>query len=74
MFSDMRKGIEMQDKTYPWFPTNTDYEKQYVRDRQGTVWLLAHDGGMVTTADYTGQVYSAGIEWLRTNYGPLEEL
>jgi hypothetical protein len=56
---------------YPWFPANSDYEKEYVRDKNGTVWL--HHGGMVTTADYSGQIWSAGITWLRENYGPLEK-
>lgn len=64
---------------YPWFPSSapyfeTDYTKQYVRDRRGTIWLIVRDGGMVTTADYSGKIYSAGIEWLRRIHGPLEEL
>lgn len=42
----------------------------YVIDRNEIIWALAHDGGMVTRADDTGQV-SAGIEWLRQHAGPL---
>ena len=64
---------------YPWFPSSAphfqeDYEKQYVRDNEGTIWLIVRDGGMVTTADYGGKVFSAGIGWLENNYGPLEYL
>lgn len=56
---------------YPWFPSD---ERRYVRDVTGTIWLIVRDGGMVTTADYSGQVFSAGIIWLKHNYGPLEYL
>lgn len=61
-------------ENYPWFPTNADYNKAYVRDRKGTIWLVVHDGGMVQTVSYDGKIYSAGISWLNNNYGPLEEL
>lgn len=69
----------MSERTYPWFPSSApyfekDYAKQYVRDSQGTIWLIVRDGGMVTTADYSGQIYSAGIKWLADNFGPLEYL
>lgn len=65
--------------SYPWFPSDSpffekDYKKQYVRDNNGTVWLLVHDGGMVTTVGYDGIIYSAGIKWLEDNHGPLESL
>lgn len=63
----------MTERSYPWFPDG-DYKKQYVKDRTGTIWLIVRDGGMVTTADYSGQIYSAGIKWLENNFGPLEEL
>lgn len=64
---------------YPWFPSSApyfedDYDKTYLKDNQGTIWLVVRDGGMVTTADYSGQIYSAGIKWLEDNYGPLERL
>ena len=64
---------------YPWFPSSApyfqeDYEKQYVRDNQGTIWLVVRDGGMVTTVDYSGQIYSGGIVWLEESHGPLEYL
>jgi len=63
----------MVERAYPWFPDG-EYEKKYVRDNQGTIWLLVHDEGMVTTADYSGTIYSAGTHWLKINHGPLEEV
>lgn len=47
--------------------------ERYVRDRNGIIWGVVRDGGMVTTADYTG-AFSAGIDWLEQNHGPLEEV
>jgi hypothetical protein len=43
----------------------------HVVDRNNEIWLLVHDGGMVTRADYTGQVWSAGTAWLEFDAGPL---
>lgn len=56
----------------PWFPSNEDYKKVYIKDSTGTIWLVVHDGGMVTTADYSGKVWSGGIQWLEHTHGPLE--
>lgn len=42
----------------------------YVVDRDGNVWAVVRDGGMVTRADYRG-VKSAGIAWLEREAGPL---
>lgn len=53
------------------YPTTNSLE--YVRDRNGVIWRVVRDGGMVTTADFHG-LFSAGIEWLRQNYGPLETI
>jgi hypothetical protein len=43
----------------------------HVIDKTGCVWLLVHDGGMVTRADTTGRVWSAGTAWLAASAGPL---
>lgn len=69
----------MPERTYPWFPSDAphldkSYEKKYVRDAQGTIWLVVRDDGMVTTADYSGQVWSGGIKWLTDEHGPIEYL
>lgn len=45
----------------------------YLVDRDGTVWLVVRDGGMVTRADYTGAT-SAGVNWLKENKGPVRVL
>jgi len=45
-------------------------ESPYVIDRNGIVWVVVRDGGMVTRADYAG-VTSAGIAWLESEAGPL---
>jgi hypothetical protein len=45
----------------------------YVIDRDGHVWAVVRDGGMVMRANEgspTG-VTSAGIAWLETTAGPL---
>lgn len=42
----------------------------YVVDRDGLVWRVVRDGGMVTRADFDG-VTSAGIAWLESEAGPL---
>jgi hypothetical protein len=42
----------------------------YVIDRDGVVWKIVRDGGMVTRADDTG-ITSAGIAWLEAQAGPL---
>lgn len=60
----------MSEPTYPVIG-----EKRYVRDRNGVVWLLLdyYDFQMATTADLNYQ-YSCGINWLRNNAGPLEDV
>ena len=45
-------------------------EAPYVIDREGNVWAVVRDGGMVTRANYRG-VISAGISWLEAAAGPL---
>jgi hypothetical protein len=42
----------------------------HVVDRDGNVWLVVRDGGMVTRATATGPI-SAGIAWLEREAGPL---
>lgn len=56
--------------TYPFIEKDGP---THVRDRNGVIWRVVRDGGMVTCADYAGP-FSAGINWLRENYGPLEEI
>lgn len=46
---------------------------KHVRDRNGIIWRVVRDGGMATCADYN-KIISAGIVWLETNYGPLEDV
>lgn len=46
---------------------------EYVRDREGVIWRVVRDGGMVTTADDVG-ILSAGIIWLEETRGPLVRL
>ena len=67
------------DNEYPWFPSSApyyqeDYKKEYLKDRHGTIWLLVRDGGMVSTSDYAGKVWTAGLRWLEYHHGPLEEV
>lgn len=45
----------------------------YVVDRDGVVWAVVRDGGMVTRAHDTG-VVSAGVAWLEREAGPLVPL
>ena len=45
-------------------------EGTYVIDREGVVWMLVRDGAIATRADYSG-AFSAGIQWLQQNLGPL---
>lgn len=42
----------------------------HVIDRDGNVWMLTYDGGMVTRATDTGPI-SAGTVWLDYTAGPL---
>lgn len=42
----------------------------YLLDREGTIWIVVRDGGMVTRAEYAGAV-SGGISWLEQAKGPL---
>jgi hypothetical protein len=42
----------------------------HVVDRDGNVWAVVRDGGMVTRADHSGPI-SAGIAWLESEAGPL---
>lgn len=50
------------------------FELAYVQDRNGVIWRVVRDGGMVTTVGYDGQIYSAGIQWLKESYGPLVDI
>lgn len=56
--------------TYPFIESGGP---EHVRDRNGVIWRVVRDGGMVTCADYT-RIYCAGITWLESNYGPLEKI
>lgn len=47
-----------------------DETPTHVVDRDGNVWAVVRDGGMVTRATATGPV-SAGIAWLERQAGPL---
>jgi len=49
------------------------FDDEYVIDRTGLVWLLVHDGGMATRADYAG-ITSIGIRRLELDAGPLHSL
>jgi hypothetical protein len=51
----------------PEFPDGVTH----VVDRNGEIWMLVHDGGMVQRVTPSGQVWSAGTAWLEYDAGPL---
>ena len=63
--------IELGPETLIGKTPQFDEGVTHVIDSQGRVWLLVHDGGMVTRTDYSGQVWSAGTAWLEEDAGPL---
>lgn len=61
---------EVGDAMYPFIEPDGPL---HVIDRNGIVWRVVRDGGMVTCADHT-RIYSGGIQWLADNHGPLTSL